>query len=92
MAAETALEPGILSIFGKIADVEAVGDKGTIQTIIVSPAQDPYQHPRKYCVFSKRKLGRKDDEVEVQAEVICRPWRDNKGTWRYPHQLWEVEI
>ena len=91
MSVAADIQPGTISIFGKITSTEAVGDKGTFQSLIVCPSLDPYEYPKKYCVFSKRKFGKKDDEVEVQAEVICRPWKDGKGNWHYPHQLWAVE-
>lgn len=84
----TDIDPGIVKLFGKITQSEPVGDKGTFQTIIVTPSPDPYEFPRKYCIFSKRRLGKKEEEIDVEAEVICRPWKDQKGTWHYPHQLW----
>ncbi len=79
---------------GRIQSTEQVGtDKENfpiIETILITPASDSYSHPNRYCIMSRSKLGKKDDVLTIEAEVQCRPWRDSKGRWHYPHYLWAV--
>ena len=79
---------------GRIQSSEQVGtDKENfpiIETIITTPAADTYSHPNKYCVMSRSKLGTAKQDITIEAEVQCRPWKDNKGRWHYPHYLWAV--
>ena len=99
MSAEKALDkktekPGTLWLTGRIQSTQQVGtDKENfpiIETILTTPAQDPYSHPNKYCIMSRSKLGNKEDDLTIEVEVQCRPWKDNKGRWHYPHYLWAV--
>ena len=60
------------------------------ETLITMPAPDPYSYPPQYCVASTSKLGRKDEDLTIEAEVQCRPWTDQKGKKHYPHYLWAV--
>lgn len=60
------------------------------ETLITMPAPDPYSYPPQFCVASTAKLGRKDEDLTIEAEVQCRPWTDQKGKKHYPHYLWAV--
>ena len=78
-------------IQGKLSQVDIVGqNKDIYRNVIVIPAPDEFSHPQRFCVMSNRRLGDKDQIVSVEAEVRCRPWKDNKGEFRYPHELWAV--
>ena len=99
MSAEKTLDkknekPGTLWLSGRIDSTQQVGtDKENfpiIETILLTPAPDPYKHPNKYCIMSRSKLGNKDDDLTIEVEVQCRPWKDNKGRWHYPHYLWTI--
>jgi len=99
MSAEKALDkktekPGTLWLTGRIQSTQQVGtDKENfpiIETILTTPAQDPYSHPNKYCIMSRSKLGNKEDDLTIGVEVQCRPGKDNKGRWHYPHYLWTI--
>lgn len=99
MSAEKALDkktekPGTLWLTGRIQSTQQVGtDKENfpiIETILTTPAQDPYSHPNKYCIMSRSKPGNKEDDLTIEVEVQCRPWKDNKGRWHYPHYLWTI--
>ena len=83
---------GTLWLAGRIQSTQQVGtDKENfpiIETIMVTPAPDAYSHPNKYCIMSRAKLGNKEDDLTIEVEVQCRPWKDNKGRWHYPHYLW----
>jgi hypothetical protein len=85
---------GIISLSGRIISTEQVGtDKENfpiLENIIITPAQDTYSHPNKYCVMSRSKFGNKNQDVAIEAEVQCRPWKDAKGRWHYPHYLWAI--
>ena len=85
---------GTLWLTGRIQSTQQVGtDKENfpiIETIMVTPAPDAYSHPNKYCIMSRSKLGNKEDDLTIEVEVQCRPWKDNKGRWHYPHYLWVV--
>ena len=85
---------GTLWLSGRIQSTQQVGtDKENfpiIETIMVTPASDAYSHPNKYCIMSRSKLGNKEDDLSIEVEVQCRPWKDNKGRWHYPHYLWVV--
>ena len=77
---------------GRIQSTQQVGtDKENfpiIETVINTPAPDQYSHPNKYCIMSRSKLGGPNQDITIEAEVQCRPWKDNKGRWQYPHYLW----
>lgn len=81
-----------IKLRGKIQATEQVGtDRDNfpiIETILLTPAVDQYSHPNRYCIKSRAKIGDVDAEVAVEANVICRPWKDNQNRWRYPHELW----
>jgi len=78
-------------ITGKLAQVDLVGqNKDYYRNVLISPAKDEYSYPQRFCVMSAKRLGDKDQVVTVEAEVRCRPWKDNNGTFRYPHELWAV--
>jgi hypothetical protein len=87
-------KPGTLWLSGRIQSSQQVGtDKDNfpiIETILTTPAADPYSHPNKYCIMARSMLGKKDDDLTIEVEVQCRPWKDNKGKWHYPHYLWAV--
>lgn len=80
---------------GRIQSTQQVGtDKENfpiIETVMVTPAPDAYTHPNKYCIMSRSKLGNPNDDLTIEAEVQCRPWKDQKGRWHYPHYLWAVK-
>lgn len=61
-----------------------------VETIMTTPAADAYSYPNRYCVMSQSKLGREGDDLTIEVEVQCRPWRDAKGRYHYPHYLWAV--
>jgi len=74
---------------GKLDQVEVVGaNKDLFRNIIITPAKDEYSHPQRWCVMTRSRLGGEGDVVSVFPEVRCRPWKDNNGSWRYPHELW----
>ncbi len=79
---------------GRIQSSQQVGtDKDNfpiIENVIVTPAVDNYSHPNKYCVMSRSKFGNPNEDITIQAEIQCRPWKDSKGRWHYPHYLWAV--
>ncbi len=83
-----------LWLSGRILSSNQVGtDKDNfpiIENILITPAADTYSHPNKYCVMSRSKLGKENDDLTIEAEVQCRPWKDQKGRWHYPHYLWAV--
>ena len=87
-------KPGTLWLSGRIRFTQQVGtdkdDFPIIETIVVTPAADPYSHPNRYCIMSRSKIGKKDDDLTIEVEVQCRPWKDSKGRWHYPHYLWIV--
>jgi len=76
-------------ITGKLDSFEIVGEKKDIyKNVIITPAADAYSHPSRFCVMSRARIGDPGGQVTVHAVVSCRPWKDNKGQWRYPHELW----
>jgi hypothetical protein len=87
-------KPGTLWLTGRIKESQQVGtDKENfpiIETIFTTPAPDPHSHPNKYCIMSRSKLGAPNDDLTIEVEVQCRPWKDSKGKWHYPHYLWAV--
>jgi hypothetical protein len=87
-------KPGTLWLSGRIQSSQQVGtDKENfpiIENIIITPAQDVFSHPNRYCVMSRSKFGNKDQDITIEAEVQCRPWKDTKGRWHYPHYLWAI--
>lgn len=87
-------KPGTLWLSGRIQSTQQVGtdkdDFPIIETIVVTPAADPYSHPNRYCIMSRSKIGKKDEDLTIEVEVQCRPWKDSKGRWHYPHYLWIV--
>lgn len=80
-----------VTIKGRIHSAQKVGTDSEnfpiIENVIIVPASDPYTTPARYCVVSKAMLGHDNDDVTVTARIVCRPWRDKEGRWRYPHQL-----
>ena len=87
-------KPGTLWLSGRIQSTQQVGtDKENfpiIENIIVTPAVDVYSHPNRYCVMARSKFGSKDQDITIEVEVQCRPWKDQKGRWHYPHYLWAI--
>ena len=87
-------KPGTLWLSGRIQSTQQVGtdkdDFPIIETIVVTPAADSYSHPNRYCIMSRSKIGKKDEDLTIEVEVQCRPWKDSKGRWHYPHYLWIV--
>ena len=83
-----------LWITGRIAGSNQVGQTKEgfpiVETIMITPAVDQYSHPNRYCVMSQSKLGREGEDLSIEVEVQCRPWRDSKGRYHYPHYLWAV--
>lgn len=83
-----------LWLTGRISSSHQVGQDADgfpiIETILLIPAADTYSYPNRYCVVSKSKLGRDGDDLSIEVEVQCRPWRDQKGRWHYPHYLWAI--
>jgi hypothetical protein len=79
---------------GRIKSSNQVGtDKENfpiIENIIISPASDRYSHPNTYCIMSRAKFGNPGQDIAIEAEVQCRPWKDSKGRWHYPHYLWAI--
>ncbi|MHB1351555.1 MAG: hypothetical protein ACYCYR_17010 [Desulfobulbaceae bacterium] len=76
-------------VSGKLERFDLVGkNKDIYQNIIVAPAKDEYSYPSRFCVMSRSRIGDKDKHVSVTATVRCRPWKDNSGSYRYPHELW----
>ena len=84
-------KPGTLWLSGRIQSTQQVGtdkdDFPIIETILVTPAADSYSHPNRYCIMSRSKIGKKDEDLTIEVEVQCRPWKDSKGRWHYPHYL-----
>ena len=87
-------KPGTLWLTGRIKESQQVGtDKENfpiIETIFTTPASDLHSHPNKYCIMSQSKLGSPNEDLTIEVEVRCRPWKDSKGKWHYPHYLWVV--
>lgn len=83
-----------LWLTGRISSSQQVGQDADgfpiIETVLLIPAADTYSYPNRYCVVSKSKLGRDGDDLSIEVEVQCRPWRDQKGRWHYPHYLWAI--
>ena len=81
-------------LIGKLDQSKQVGtDKNNnpiIENIILTPAEDTYSHPKRFCVKSRHRIGEVGSEVSVLAAVSCRPWKDSNGKYRYPHDLWLV--
>ena len=76
-------------IKGKLEHFELVGEKKDVyRNIIITPAKDEYSFPARFCVMSRSRIGDKNGPVSVSATVRCRPWKDNSGVYRYPHELW----
>lgn len=56
-----------VTIFGRVQEVRA--HKGVVYTRIVCPAKDQYSRPQVVEVRSKRRIGQRDDELDVLAEL-----------------------
>ena len=60
-------KPGTLWLSGRIRFTQQVGtdkdDFPIIETIVVTPAADPYSHPNRYCIMSRSKIGKKDEDL-----------------------------
>ena len=84
----------VFLLTGRINSAQQVGQDADgfpiIETVLLVPAADTYSYPNRYCVTSKSKLGRDGDDISIEVEVQCRPWRDQKGRWHYPHYLWAI--
>lgn len=63
------------------------------ETRVRVAAEDPYEEPPQYCITSFKRLGRDGDDISIEVELVCRPWRPDKGErrWRYPHILRPVQ-
>jgi len=87
-------KPGTLWLTGRILSTQQVGtDKENfpiIENIIVTPAADVFSYPQKYCVMARSKFGSNNQDITIEVEVQCRPWKDQKGRWHYPHYLWAI--
>ena len=95
-SAKAAIAPSRVTVWitGRIAGSNQVGQTKEgfpiVETIMITPAVDQYSHPNRYCVMSQSKLGREGEDLSIEVEVQCRPWRDAKGRYHYPHYLWAV--
>ena len=60
---------GTLWLSGRIQSSQQVGtDKENfpiIENIIITPAQDTYSHPNRYCIMSRSKFGNKDQDIHT---------------------------
>lgn len=83
---------GKTMISGKIERMDRFDSKdrnrSIFQTIILRPAESEYDYPARFCVKSEQPLGSPDQVVSVECNIVCRPWRDRTGLYRYPHDLW----
>lgn len=79
---------------GRITESRQVGvdreQMPIFETILTIPAVDKYSYPSRFCITSRSRLGRDGEDLLIEVEVQCRPWRDGKGRWHYPHSLWVV--
>ncbi|MDR3631601.1 MAG: hypothetical protein P4L42_14875 [Desulfocapsaceae bacterium] len=87
-------KPGVFWISGRIKSTEQVGtDKENfpiIENIIVTPSSDVYSHPKQFCVMARSKFGANGQDITIEVEAQCRPWKDQKGRFHYPHYLWAI--
>lgn len=84
--------PATIKLKGVVQSTMQVGtdndNNPIIETVLLCPAADSYSYPPRYCIMSKARIGEKGQEINVNAEVVCRPWKDQNKKWRYPHDLW----
>ena len=90
-ASKAAIAPSRVTLWltGRISGSTQVGQTKEgfpiVETIMITPAADAYSHPNRYCVMSQSKLGREGEDLTIEVEVQCRPWRDATGRYHYPH-------
>ena len=93
-AAQTPSKRATIWLTGRIQHCNEVaktkdGDP-VYETLITTPASDPYSYPPRYCINSTSRLGRRDEDLTIEVEVQCRKWTDQSGRDHYPHYLWAV--
>ena len=87
---------GNLAVFvqGRIDRSERVAQtrdsRPIFETVVFLPAVDAYSHPKRYCISSYGPIGRPGDDVAIECEIVCQPWKPrsqgnaNNGGNNYP--------
>lgn len=69
----------VVWVEGRINQVNRVAQtkdgRPIFETVVLLPAVDNYSSPRRYCVSSYGSLGRPGDDIAVDCELVCQPWR-----------------